>query len=120
MKRIIHVDNSEFFRKIMATFLSAEGFEVESFDNAQEANFSIGAGSGDMVITGLTFSDIEGQEFLSKAVSSFSGPVIVVSASVDDNNKDKLLSLGARAAINKTGNDWKDLLKPHLSALKKT
>ena len=117
MKKIIHVDNSDFFRKQMKTFLESEGFAVEGFDNAQEANFSIGAGSGDMVITGLTFADIEGEEFVGKIVESFSGPVIVVSSSVDSNLEARLLALGAKAAINKSG-PWKDVIKSHLSALK--
>ena len=119
MKKVIHVDNSEFFRKLMATFLQAEELEVESYDNAQEASFAIGAGSGDMVVMGLTFSDSEGEEFVGKAVLSFSGPVIVVSASVDKTMEEKLLALGVKAAINKSG-PWKDVLKPHLLALKGT
>ena len=117
MKRIIHVDNSEFFRKLMKTFLEAEGFEVESFESAQEAGFAIGAGSGDMVIMGLTFSEMEGEEFLSKTALSFSGPIIVVSSSMNSNRVEELVELGARATLDKTG-PWKKDLKPYLSALK--
>ena len=117
MKKIIHVDNSEFFRKLMRSFLEKEGFEVESFDSAQEANFSIGAGSGDMVITGLTFQDIEGEEFVQKIMDSFSGPVIIVSSSVEKSLEEKLIDLGIRAALGKSGN-WQEGIKPHLAALK--
>ena len=117
MKTIIHVDNSEFFRKLMRNFLEKEGFEVESFDSAQEANFSISAGSGEIVITGLTFSDIDGVEFLLKIMDSFSGPVIVVSSSVDKALEEKLIDLGIRAALSKSGS-WQEKLKPHLLALK--
>ena len=101
----------------MRTFLEAEGFEVESFDSAQEALFAIGAGSGDMVIMGLTFADIEGREFLAKTVESFAGPVIVVSSSLDEKAEEELIELGARAMLNKSG-PWKENLKPHLEALK--
>ena len=117
MKKIIHVDNSEFFRKQMRSFLEAEGFEVESFDSAQEASFAIGAGSGDVVITGLTFADLSGEEFVVKVIESFSGPVFVISSSVDQKMEENLVELGVKAAINKSG-PWKDSLKPHLSALK--
>ena len=103
----------------MRSFLEKEGFEVESFDNAQEASFSIGAGSGDMVIMGLAFADIEGTEFVRKALDSFSGPVIVISSSVDKPTEESLVDLGIRAAINKSGN-WQESIKPHLEALKKS
>ena len=117
MKKIIHVDNSEFFRKLMKAYLEAEGFEVESYESAQEASFVIGAGSGDMVIMGLTFSEMEGEEFLSKTALSFSGPIIVVSSSMNSARAEELFELGARATLDKTG-PWKEALKSHLSALK--
>ena len=118
MKKIIHVDNSEFFRKLMKTFLEAEGFEVESFESAQEAEIVIGAGAADMVIMGLTFADIDGEKFVSRTVESFAGPVIVVSSSADNKEREeRLIDLGIKAAIDKSG-PWKESLKPYLSVLK--
>ena len=117
MKKIIHVDNSEFFRKLVKSFLQGEGFEVEGFDNAQDANMAIGTEIVDMVIMGLTFADIEGEEFLIKVVEIFAGPIIVISSSVDNKKEEELLELGAKAAISKSG-PWKEDLKPYLSALK--
>ena len=118
MKKIIHVDNSVFFRKLMKSFLEAEGFEVESFDSAQEADIVIGAGAVDMVITGLAFADTDGEKFVSKIVESFAGPVIVVSSSADNEEREKrLINLGIKAAIEKTG-PWKKSLKPYLDELK--
>ena len=116
-KTVIHVDNSDFFRKQMKGFLEAEGFEVESFDSAQEASFAIGAGTGDIVIMGLTFSDLNGEDFAVKVIESFAGPVLVVSSSIDKEKEDHLLELGIKAAINKSGL-WKDAIKPHLAGLK--
>ena len=101
----------------MKTFLEKEGFEVESFESAQEANIAISGGDVDMVITGLAFADMEGEEFLKKVEESFTGPLIVLSATLDKEIEKKLLSLGARAAISKSGL-WQESLKPHLSALK--
>ena len=117
MKTIIHVDNSEFFRKQMRIFLEETGFAVEGFDSAQEANLTIGAGSADIVIMGLTFSDIDGYEFAKRVVESFTGPVIVVSASLTQEKIAELKALGILAAIDKSG-PWKDAIKPHLLALK--
>ena len=116
MKKIIHVDNSEFFRKQMLSFLEAEGCEVESFESAQDAHFAISGGLANMIIMWLTFSDIEGEKLLSRTVDGFAGPVVVVSSSIDENNIKKLIKLGARAVFNKSGS-WKEGLKPHLSAL---
>ena len=101
----------------MMAFLSAEGFEVESFESAQEANIVIGSGGINMVIMGLVFADIEGEEFLKRTAESFAGPIIVISSSIDKKTEEKLLSLGARATISKTG-PWKDELRALLSALK--
>ena len=117
MKKIIHVDNSEFFRKMMGSFLEAEGFEVEGFESAQEANLSIGAGNADMVIMGLAFSGIEGEDFLRKTTEAFSGPVIIVSSSAEGERIETLIDLGAKAVISKAG-PWKEKLGSHLAALK--
>ena len=117
IKKIIHADNSDFFRKLMNSFLQKEGFEVESFENAQEANLAISGGTVDMFIMGLTFADIEGEELLRRASESFSGPIIVVSSSLDKVKEERLIAQGAKAAINKSG-PWQEGLKPFLSALK--
>jgi len=117
MKKIIHVDNSAFFRKFMRNFLVKEGFEVESFDNAQDSNMAISGGAVDMVIIGLTFVDTEGEEFLSKIQNYYSGPIIVISSSVEK-HEEQLMSLGIKDAISKTG-PWQERLRLHLSALKR-
>jgi len=117
MKNIIHVDNSEFFRKQMRVFLEEEGFSVEGFDSAQEAYLTIGAGSGDMVIMGLAFTDIDGRDFAKRVVETFMGPVIVVSSSLSAEKIKELGALGVVASFDKSG-PWQDGIKPHLSALK--
>ena len=116
MKNIIHVDNSEFFRKQMRVFLEEEGFEVEGFDSPKEANLTIGAGSADMVIMGLTFADVDGKDFAKKIVESFAGPVIVVSSSLTKESEAELNAVGVVASFDKSGL-WKEGIKPHLSAL---
>ena len=101
----------------MKMFLESEGFEVESFESAQEANFAITGGTASMVIMGLAFADADGEDFLSRTVRSFRGPVIVVSASVDEYLEEKFISLGVRAAIKKSG-PWKENLRQYLSEIK--
>jgi len=118
MKKIIHVDNSEFFRKLMSSFLQGEGFEVESFGSAQDASLAINGGIVDMVIMGLAFADARGEDFLDRILEAFTGPIVVISASVDDKKKKDLLLKGVVAAIHKSG-PWQQSLKPHLAKLKK-
>ena len=101
----------------MKTFLEGEGFEVESFDSAQDASMTIGSSMVDMVIMGLTFADSEGKEFFNKITESFAGPIIIISSSVDEKNKAELIARGAKAAIDKSDH-WQLSLKPHLAALK--
>ena len=117
MKKIIHVDNSVFFRKLVRTFLKGEGFEVSSFESAQDANMAISSEIIHMVIMGLAFADIEGKEFLKKIVDSFTGPIIVISSSVDQKMHEELVAQGITAAINKSG-PWQQSLMPYLTALK--
>jgi len=116
MKKIIHADNSVFFRKLMRIFLQKEGFEVESFESAQEANLALYGGVVDMFIMGLSFTDMDGGELLKKAADFYSGPIIVVSSSMDKEKEESLIAQGARAVIIKSGS-WQDDLKPHLAAL---
>ena len=118
-KRIIHVDNSEFFRKLVRKLLEAQGFEVESYDSAQEASLAIGSGFIDMVIMGLNFAGIEGGEFFDRIINSYAGPVVVISSDVNEDKGAQLLAQGAKAAINKSG-PWQQSLMPHLSELKQS
>ena len=117
MKMIIHVDNSEFFRKIMRTFLTKEGFEVESYDNLNEAAIAIAGGSASMIITGLTFAGESDEDFVREITGTYSGPLIVVSSSMTPKKEVKLRSMGVKAAYNKEDN-WQEGLKPYLDAIK--
>ena len=117
MKKIIHVDHSAFFRKFMRNFLVREGFEVESFDSVHDSTMAISGGNVDMIIVGLTFVDAEGEDFLHRIQATYTGPVVVVSASVDSREAE-IMSLGVKDAISKTG-PWQDRLRLHLAALKR-
>ena len=117
MKKIIHVDNSDFFRKLMRSFLISEGFEVEDFAGANDAYIAIQGGTAAMVITGLQLLGAEGDSFVRRTLEAFSGPVIVVSSSLDAKKEAALHGLGIKAAIEKS-DDWQKALKPHLAALK--
>ncbi len=117
MKKIIHLDNSSFFRKVVARFLESMDFEVESYDSWDSAYLAIHAGNVDMIITGLTLVDGEDAELIERILNTFSGPVIVISASVDDQEvADSLIYMGVTGAIAKSSN-WKQYLAPYLTRL---
>ncbi|MDR3342782.1 MAG: response regulator [Treponema sp.] len=116
-KKIIHVDNSSFFRKLMRIFLVNEGFEVESFDNWEDAAIAVSGGSADMVITGLALADMSGETYIKKMVDSYAGPIIVMSSSINQQTEHTMLALGVKAAIGKSGG-WKEALRPYLVCLR--
>jgi DNA-binding NtrC family response regulator len=116
VKTVIHIDNSEFFRKIMRTFLAQEGFEVESFDNAEDAGMAISGGLASMVISGLAIAGMEAEDFIRRTREVYAGPLVVISSSLDPQRESALRALGVKAAINKSG-PWQEALKTELAAL---
>ena len=70
MGRIIHVDNSEFFRKGMKALLSELALESEGFDRGEDALNAIKAGGVSGVIMGLELSDMSGEEFIKRLTVS--------------------------------------------------
>jgi DNA-binding response OmpR family regulator len=117
VKKIIHVDNSSFFRKQMGAFLTKEGFEVESFSNGEDASFVISGGDIAMLICGLSLEDMDGKLFIERVREFFGGPLIVISSSVEKENEETLRGLGVTAALKKTGG-WENSLRPYLTPLK--
>ena len=119
MNRIVHVDNSEFFRKLMKTFLLEMGYETESFAVGEEAVATVKAGRVDYAITGMELADMTGEDFIKKLVgSSFSVPVIVVTSKNFPEQHKRLRALGVKAIIQKSS-DWKVELGHQLTELHK-
>ena len=111
MGRVIHVDNSKFFRKIMRTFLSEIGLESESFENGRDALFAAGNGETSCIITGLELPDMKGEEFIEKVVSlGLSIAIIVFSTDNNEERIDYLESHGVVGIVQKTSN-WKEDLR---------
>jgi FixJ family two-component response regulator len=111
MSRIIHVDNSGFFRKIMRGFLSELGLESESFDLGRDALAKAKTGNVSCVITGLELPDMRGEDFIEQ-LASLKKPVsiIVFSASADENRDKFLETQGVLGMVQKTSN-WKEELR---------
>jgi len=110
MKHVIHVDNSEFFRKLMKSFLSEKGLESESFEKGEDAVNVIAEGRASFVITGLELADMSGQEFLKRLMTlPHKTPIIVVTSSDEAAKHKRLEALGVKAIIMKN-DDWKEKL----------
>jgi len=107
MKHVIHVDNSDFFRKLMKSFLSEKGLECEGFDKGEDAVSAVADGRAQFVITGLELSDMSGEEFLKRLMTlPKKTPVIVVTSSDEAVKHKRLEALGVKTIIMKT-DDWK-------------
>ncbi|MDR3146528.1 MAG: response regulator [Treponema sp.] len=111
MSKVIHADSSEFFRKMMRSFLSELGLESDSFERGADVINAINTGEASFVITGLTLADMGGEELIKRIIaSSRSVPVIIVTSNDEAAQAKRLSALGVRAKILKSGN-WKDELR---------
>lgn len=116
MKRILHVDNSHFFRKQAAIFLAREGFEVEGFNNGEDASFVVNGSDIAMILCGLSLSDMDGKDFIKRVREYFAGPIIIISSSIENEDDEALRELGVTAALKKSGG-WQEALRPYLALL---
>jgi len=119
VSRIIHTDNSDFFRKLMRTFLVELGHETKGFTKGEEALAIVKEGKADCVVTGLELADMGGEEFVKRLLGvPHAVPVIVVTSQDNAAQKKRLAALGVKAIIEKSG-DWKTELSQHLTDINK-
>ena len=99
MKKIIHLDNSSFFRKIVKMFLTSQGFLVESYGLGTAALNAIDRDTA-LIITALTFSDMDGEKFIKQAMRCAQNvPIIILTASRDAKVDMLLQSFGLKDII---------------------
>ena len=117
MSQILHVDNSDFFRKLMKAFLSGCGYQSENFARGGDTLAAAESGSVICVIAGLALSDMSGEEFIKRlAVTVPAVPVIVVTSENDEAQHHRLMALGVKAIIQKSA-DWKEQLGEQLAII---
>jgi two-component system cell cycle response regulator len=115
MKTIIHVDNSDFFRKLMKVFLAEQGFMGVCFSHGAEALEAINQEDVSVVITGLALSDMDGKEFIKRiCASSYTGPIIVLTSNSLEGEQQVLENKRVKACISKSG-AWQEKLLPYLT-----
>jgi CheY-like chemotaxis protein len=115
MKYILHVDNSEFFQKLMKTCLSEMGHESKSYTGGEDAVKVVASGEAFAVIMGLELSDMSGEEFIKRLiVLDKKPPIFVVTSNEEEKRAELLKALGITAIIHKSG-DWKSELAKYLN-----
>ena len=111
--KVIHVDNSGFFRKVMKVFLNELGVESEGYERGEDALDAIGNSKVSCVITGLELPDMSGEELIQQLL--YSGhlmTIIAVTSSANDERIQELEALGVKDTIQKGGN-WKEKLREY-------
>jgi len=109
LKKVIHVDNSEIFRKLVKIFLTEQGFFVESYGLAKQALEAIGDDTG-IIISGLVFPDMSGEDFIKNAIGdTHKIPIIALTSTTDPQKQQMLIDIGVKKRIEKSGT-WQDEL----------
>ena len=111
--RVVHVDNSGFFRKVMKAFLTELGIDSVAYKRGEDALDAVQTDKISCVITGLELPDMSGEDFIRQLL--FSGhpmTIIAVTASGDEERVLRLEDLGVKATIQK-GGGWKEKLREY-------
>jgi len=111
--KVIHVDNSAFFRKVMRVFMAELGVDCESYDRGEDVLEVVGKSKVGCVITGLELADMSGESLINQLLySGHSMTIIAVTSSASDERAQGLAALGVKDTIQKGGN-WKEKLREY-------
>ncbi|MFI3257847.1 MAG: response regulator [Spirochaetales bacterium] len=116
-QKIIHADNSEFFRKLVKTALIEEGYVVDQTDSGKETFEHAQSDNASAIIMGMALKDMSSEELLKKLLTLPNRiPVIILTSNNDETEKKRFLSIGFSAYISKTEN-WQELLSEELKKI---
>jgi two-component system cell cycle response regulator len=114
MKRLVHVDNSDFFRKVVERFLASEGLVAEGSKTATGALELIKEGDVSLVVTGTVLADMDGSMFIKLCnIMSPDIPILVLSSNPPEREMEKLSHLKIEAILEKA-NGWQKNIRPYL------
>jgi len=82
-KRILVVDDNARIAGMVRLLLKRSGFAVNTAGTARKALELLAAEPADLVLLDLSLPDLAGTELMEQVREAWSGPVIVVSASID-------------------------------------
>lgn len=102
MKKILITDDSFIMRNWVGKILKSEGYEVREAVNGDEALKEIKTNEIDLVILDLLMPNFDGLYFLEKLKEDeIDTDIIVLSADIQKSTKEKVLSYGVKAFLNK-------------------
>jgi DNA-binding response OmpR family regulator len=103
-QRILIVDDEPHIRRLLATRLETEGYEVEEADDGEQGLRTVQEFGPDLVILDLVMPGANGLEVLSRIRAdpeSNTLPVIILTAKGQDSDRDLALAGGASDFVTK-------------------
>ncbi|MDR2808145.1 MAG: response regulator [Spirochaetaceae bacterium] len=103
--QVIHLDNSEFFRRLMRFFLIKKGVESKSFEEANQALDIIKNDKNVIVIAGTYFAGMSLIDFVKeiRALPYYVPILILTSGTASEDQHDLIQNIDVDAYIEKTG-----------------
>ncbi len=100
-KKILIVDDNPQLRIMVKSYLTQEGFEVNSAGNGQEALYVARHDKPNLIILDLMMPEMGGYEFLKAYSREADTPVIILTARIEEYDKVLGLELGADDYVTK-------------------
>jgi CheY-like chemotaxis protein len=102
MTLILIIDDAAFSRRMIRKSLQADNYEILEAATGREGLETAFTQYPDCILTDLLMPDMDGLEVLKALQAKESKiPVVIISADIQDGTRDRGLSLGAKAFINK-------------------
>lgn len=111
MAKVLIIEDSLFQRNRIKKILTAGGYDLVEAGNGKEGLDKIESEQPDGVLCDLLMPEVDGMALLETLKANGSStPVIILTSDIQDSVKEKCLSLGAKAFLNKPPKE-EDLLQ---------
>lgn len=100
-KKILIVDDNLQLRSMVKSYLTQEGFSIETASNGKEALFVARYEKPDLILLDIMMPEMDGYEFMRAFSREADTPVILLTAKIEENDKVVGLELGADDYITK-------------------
>src|SRR3989337_124569 len=94
-KKILVVDDKSELRTLLKSYLTQEGFSVVTAGDGQEAQFGAPPAKANHIILDLMMPEMSGYDFRRAYGREADTPIILLTARIDENEKELELELGA-------------------------
>jgi two-component system alkaline phosphatase synthesis response regulator PhoP len=100
-KKILVVDDKKELRTLLKQYLTQEGFEIVAASDGQEALFVARQEKPDLIILDLMMPEMSGYEFMRIFSKEADTPILILTATTEENDKVLGLELGADDYVTK-------------------